>query len=265
MGKSNKIKLDVLICSFGPDGLNYLAKHLPPTLEGVRYVVSWQLPDGDVPIPVELNRDDIEIYKYATRGLSCNRNQVLSHIQSEYGLIADDDQIFLPEGLKEIISYLDSNPDVDIITGRFIGNPKKNYPTKSFDLSRPPKGYYVSSIEIAFRSKSVKSAGVVFDQRFGVGTPFKAYEEVIWLHQMMQKGLKGVYLPIDIAEHQHPTTSEQLSSDLGFIEGKGAMMRIIHPFTWPLRMILHSLPDRRPQGVTACTFISAWLKGASAM
>lgn len=254
--------MDVLICSFGPKGLEHLALHTPPRMQGVRYVVSWQLPDGDAPVPVELVRNDIEVYKYATRGLSCNRNHALAHLKGKYGLIADDDLIFLPSGLNEIIRYFDANPDVDIVTGRFIGNLRKTYPSESFDLAHPPKGYYVSSIEIAFRTRSVIEAGVSFDLRFGVGAPFRAYEEALWLHQLQKRGLKGAYIPVDFSEHHHPSTGEYMSEDAEFIVGKGAFMKIVHPWTWTLRMLAHALPGRRPAGLTLRTYLSAWLKGA---
>ena len=74
LDNNGAIKLQVLICTLGEAGIQRVAKGEHPHVPGVEYLVSWQLPDGDVAIPDELSRPDFKIIKNTTRGLSRNRN-----------------------------------------------------------------------------------------------------------------------------------------------------------------------------------------------
>lgn len=51
LDNNGAIKLQVLICTLGEAGIQRVAKGEHPHVPGVEYLVSWQLPDGDVAIP----------------------------------------------------------------------------------------------------------------------------------------------------------------------------------------------------------------------
>ena len=71
--------LEVLICTIGAEGIRRVAASQRPEIPGVLYLVYWQLPDGDLPVPDELrNRHDTIVIKSASRGISVNRNRALS-------------------------------------------------------------------------------------------------------------------------------------------------------------------------------------------
>lgn len=262
MGAGKGIKLQVLICTYGVEGINRVATTRHPLLEGVQYVVSWQLPGSDCDIPDELKRDDFIIVKNGTKGLSRNRNIAVEAASAPVCLIADDDLDYFDDGLRYVMEVFDRNPDMDIATFQYEGADCKYYPAHEADLRNPPKNYYVSSVEIAFRLDPVKKSGVRFDERFGVGSKFVAGEEDLWLHGLLDRGLKGRYYPVKIAVHKGETTGVRLGATREYIESKGAVFRYIYPVTWPFRMIMHAMRSRKTGWkLGKLTYCKEWLRG----
>lgn len=260
--ENQEIQLQVLICTFGEAGIRRIAEASHPRIPGVEYIVSWQLGDSDGNIPEGLQRDDFRILLSDTRGLSRNRNIALDAASAPICLIADDDLKYNPDVFRNIIEVFKADPQLDIAAFRYSGGDGKHYPDHEFDLRRPPKGYYVSSIELAFRRESVMASGIRFDLRFGIGAQFPSGEENIWLHQLLQAGLKGKFFPITIANHEALTTGSRLGADPEFIRTKGAVMRILFPRSWPLRLLTHTLRNSRKHALHTSTYIRSWLNGA---
>lgn len=259
-----EIQLQVLICTMGEAGIRRVAESRHPQVAGVEYLVSWQLPDGDCPIPEALLRPDFCIVKNPTRGLSHNRNLAISAASAPLCLISDDDIDYTPEALRLVINTFHNNPDLDIATFKYSGADTKYYPDFSFDLRKPAKGYYVSSIEMGFRLESVRKSGVEFNQRFGIGAEFPAGEEDIWIYDLLQSGLKGRFFPSVIARHAEETTGTRRALDPAIIRTKGAVFRHTHPRSWPLRMLAHALRHARRHGITSFfPYCHNWLKGST--
>lgn len=261
---NNSTTLQVLICTFGEEGIKRIVSANHPQVEGVEYLVSWQLPDGDVDIPEKLStRSDFKIIKSSTRGLSRNRNIALREASAPLCLIADDDVLYTSDQIKMVMDSFTSNPTADLITFQYESKgDMKHYPSTSFLLSNPPKGYYVTSFEIAFRREKIIEAGIRFNERFGIGAEFMAGEEEIFIHEALNKGLTGIFIPEVIATHDHPTTGIRHANNPDFIRTKGAVFTHTHPKTWPLRMIAHALRER--PGISFCKYLSYWINGAIA-
>lgn len=256
---NTKPTLEVLICTYGKDGIRRTAAMGLPHVEGVEYLVSWQDPDNSADIPEELIRPDIRVCRSVSKGLSHNRNLALSAAHGEICLIADDDLIYTAGQLLNIIHAYHSHPEADIITFRFESETEKRvYPSHSFNLDSPPKGYFITSFEIAFRLDKVLASGVMFDERFGIGAPFIAGEEDIFVHELLRHGLKGIFLPQTIATHNHATTSTREAGNPDIVRTKGAVFTIIHPRSWPLRMLAHA---GREKIFTPRKYISLWIEG----
>jgi len=134
------------------------------------------------------------------RGLSRSRNTAIINSTAEICILADDDLIYR-EGYSEIVNrYFIENPTVDIITFQVEGidGKFKDYPKESKNL-----GYLgsmkISSVEVAFRRKSIIKAGVLFNEQFGSGSDYLMGEENIFLFDCLKKGLKIKYIPEKIA------------------------------------------------------------------
>lgn len=101
------------------------------------------------------------------------------------------------------------------------------------------KGFYISSVEIAFRLDSIKKSGILFNENFGVGTPvYTCGEEDLWLHDLLQSGIKGRFFPIIIAMHNGPTTGIRRMSDPAVLRAQGAVITRHYPSTFPMRILL---------------------------
>ena len=226
--------LEVLICTYGNEGLNRVAKMNLPTVEGVQYLVSWQTDEFNLILPDELHREDLVIYTTRTKGLSVNRNHALKKASCDICLIADDDLIYTVEQLQAIIETFEKNPSVDIALFRYSGGNNKRYPNQEFDIQKKPKGYYISSIEIAFRRNSLPPTSQ-FDTNFGVGTAMPAGEEFIFIHQAMKLGLKCHFFPITITHHEGLSTGSRQYTD-GILQANGACLAIGYGLLGVLRI-----------------------------
>lgn len=260
--ENHEIQLQVLICTFGKAGIRRIAEAGHPRIPGVEYIVSWQLGDSEGNIPEDLQRDDFRILLSDSRGLSRNRNITLDAASAPICLIADDDLKYNHDVFRKIIDVFKADPQLDIAAFRYSGGDRKHYPDHEFDLRRPPKGYYITSFELAFRRKRIAASGIRFDLRFGIGAQFPSGEENVWLHQLLQAGMKGKFFPITIANHEALTTGSRLGADPQFIRTKGAVMRILFPRTWPLRLLTHALRNARHPAIPTRLYIRSWLAGA---
>lgn len=260
-GKEPETRLDVMICTLGHDGIRRVAAGSHPRMEGVRYIVAWQLPDGDEETPEELRRDDFVVAKTPTRGLSRNRNVALAHATAPLLLISDDDVCYTEEGLGRVIDAFDDNPDCDILTFRYVSaKAPKYYPDGSCDLSHPAKGYYPTSFEIAMRRGSLPE-GLRFDENFGIGATFPSGEEDLFLHDALSRGLRGRFMPVDICRHDGDTTADRMRRSPSLIEAKGAIVPLLYPGSWPLRMLLLAMRSARSGDMPLITYMKAWLRG----
>ncbi len=237
--KKSNVQLQVLICTYGKDGINRVAAGKHPKVEGVEYVVSWQI-DGSIEIPKTLLREDFRVFTSPTKGLSINRNIALSKADAPILLISDDDVDYTPERLLSIIEKFEEYKDQDIITFRYeSSNYVKKYPTSKCDLSNPTKGYYVTSFEIAFRKDAVKGK-IWFNENFGIGATFPSGEEDIFIKDCLDAGLKGIFIPMTIVTHESSTTSQRNLALASRPQTKGAVFLRLQPYSWPLRMLVHA-------------------------
>lgn len=172
-------------------------------------IISHQIIDENIK-PINVINDEIKYLYMNTKGLSKNRNNILSHIDNDgIGIICDDD-ISLVNWFEKIIqeSY-SQNPDADVITFQSI-TPKwvlrKKYKKKNFTHNKISI-LSVSSIEITFKIASIKSKWILFDERFGLGTNIPSWEENIFLKDCLDKWLKVIYILIPLTIHPEYTSS----------------------------------------------------------
>lgn len=261
--------LQVMICTCGADGIERVSKGRHPRMPETEYLVSWQT-DGSTPLPAELERPDMKIFRTATKGLSVNRNHALGKATAPLLLISDDDVDYTEEMLRHVIEAFGKNPDCDVLAFKYesAGGVKKSYPEESFPLTDPPKGYYVSSIEIAMRREAIQGK-IWFNEWFGIGALFPAGEEDVFLHDCKASGIRGRYIPATIARHDSDTTSGRNRKLPEHARIKGAVFSHTHPGDWPLRMAVNAIREARlwirKEGMPPATYISNWLKGVREM
>lgn len=261
--KTDNPTLDILICTIGKEGIERIAALPHPRMTGVRYIVSWQQPDGEYILPDSLHRDDFMISVIRSRGLSNNRNNAFAVASAPFLLISDDDVEYNELYLRNVLESIENNPGCDIIAFRYDSRESpKRFPGHSFELRRMPKGYYVTSFEIALRRESVVRSGILFDTAFGLGAEYPAGEETLFIHKLLKAGLKGIYMPLPCCRHDGLTTGGRPATR-EFIRAKGALFTELFPLSWPLRLITHTLRNmREADGLTTAAYLRAWLSGS---
>lgn len=257
-------QLQVMICTYGKNGIERVATANHPQADGVEYLVSWQT-ENDHEIPSALMRDDFKILVSDTKGISVNRNIALANATAPLLLVSDDDVVYTKENLHSVIEAFATYPETDIIAFRYQSAGKnKYYPSAQVPLASPPKGYFVSSIELAFRRDAVKGK-IWFNENFGIGAQFPSGEEDIFLRDSLDSGLKGIFLPVTIASHDNPTTSGRNMMLPSRPLTKGAVFLRLYPHSWPLRMIAHALREiplwRKGLVPSPISFCINWING----
>lgn len=258
------LTLDVLICTIN-DGIYGIKDVVIPKIDGIRYVVSWQQCDFSAEIPTELQRDDITISIIHERGLSRNRNNAIDHSTGDICMIADDDVRYKPEYFQTVINAFEAYPDIDIATFKYASKShEKQYPDYSFDFKESPKGYLISSIEIAFRRSSV-AGKLKFNEHFGLGAPvLQSGEEGVFILDAKKMGLKGRYFPEVIAIHDDYSTATTRAGNPGVLMAEGAYIHLkFTDGTAPLRYILKAWRVSRNSQVSFFFALKYLLKGVT--
>lgn len=242
-------QITVALCSFGEKGMSKLLSCAHPQMPGVNWLVSWQLPEGDVAVPAELaSRPDFRVVKTPTRGVSVNRNHALDNCPEQgWVLIGDDDVNYSREGLSRLLQAVRERDDAQVICMKYTSHGEfvKPYGAGEWDLRRPPFGWYVTSFELAFRKEA--AASLRFNERLGIGAPrLNSGEETVFLFDLLRSGVKGIFLPIIIGEHPDRTTGERLGKTPEFLFTQGAVLFHIYPLSWPLRHIVHARRSEVP-------------------
>ncbi|WP_300507294.1 glycosyltransferase [uncultured Duncaniella sp.] len=241
---NSMLTLDVLICTYTPDGIRRVAGMNLPALEGVTYIVSWQ-EHADAPVPDSLaSRSDVRVFRLGQKGLSLNRNNAIENSTSDIYLIADDDLRYSAARIEAVRKVFEEDPTLDYASFMYedaqgrVGDCKV-YPTVECDLrKRLPKGFYQTSFEIAVRRRGL-AAELRFHPAFGLGSPWlHAAEEEMFLLTARRLKLNCRFFPIVIATHDGPTTGNRPVTDPCVLRAWGAYLYFAYPFTFPARVVL---------------------------
>lgn len=254
------LTLDVAIATHRKEGIARVASMVMPPVPGVRYVVSWQN-HGGLPIPRELMRDDIIVSRYDSVGLSRNRNNALSHCSADIVLIADDDVILADGCFATVRNAFASYPDTDVMLFKAHRQVPKTYPPESCRISLPlPKGYYMSTYEIAFRRKCFPALG--FHALLGPGNSrYACGEDEYFVISAIRQGLECRFFNSYICSHPHLSTGDKEPTP-GVLRSYGLLITTVYPFTALLRLPLKAWRLSRAGGVSFPGALRHLLSGA---
>ncbi len=202
-----------------------------PSLPGVSYIVVWQMPGmaHSAIIPTALQRSDISVIVSESCGLSVSRNIAISASVADISLLADDDTVILPDAFDRLRHVFDVENPPDIALFRIVGK-NKPYPSSPVRIGcRLPRGYWVTSSEIAFLTRSVRGR-LTFRPDFGLGAPrFTAAEEAFFIADALRLGLAVDMIPVGICVQPSPSSGERpYAPDGGFAASQGAYIRYVH-------------------------------------
>lgn len=230
-------RLQVLIVTHGPQGLERVARMDLPEVDGVGYIVSCQ--SDSRPLPAALCRMDVTVSFTPTRGVGRNRNHALDLACAPYVLLADDDIILHRDGLRRLIELFDANPSLDVATLMCRRPDQGSYPPAGHDLRKRWKNYFPVNYEIALRLGSARRAGLRFCDIMGVGSPrFQSGEEDVLLLNAVRKGLCCRFFPILVCDHPSDTTGTRDARRPGVLQADGVNIALAYSLTILPRLML---------------------------
>lgn len=229
------VRLEILVSTLGAAGIERLARQQWPGAEGVRRIVVWQQAEGQV--PAELRRPDTCIIISPTRGLTASRNHALAEASAPWALLSDDDVSFTDRQLANLRDALELETEADIaLIHANVEGSRKVYPNERRPLPPLPRGYWLSSIEMAIRIKAWRKAGMKFRPEFGLGSGvFESGEEDVAFADAMKRGLRAIFLPVEAGRHTGASTGMQTERP-SFWFAKGGVLRYLHGKAWWLRL-----------------------------
>ncbi|MCM1310367.1 MAG: glycosyltransferase family 2 protein [Bacteroides sp.] len=229
--------LDLAVVTHRPEGIERVARMMLPPIEGVRYVVSWQ-EHQNAPIPPSLLRPDVEIHRFEGKGIASNRNNAIEHCRADIILFADDDILYSKNQLLSIINSFEENPKVDLLTFGSVHNSGCIYPSELTNLKKKlPKGYFVSSFEIAFRRST---AGFLrCCPELGLGSAeLHGGEDEMFLRSAIRRDLNCRFFPITICEHPGASTGTKAHFTNKNLQACGCVIALTYPLSSILRIPL---------------------------
>lgn len=235
---------DIAISTYRQAGIKRLAEADLPRIDGVRYVISWQRHDN-APIPAPLlKRNDILVGRFDGLGQSANRNNSLDLCSADIIIVSDDDLIYYPEGIRQLISAYEQYPKMQLATVRSIHDCNRPFPDKITRLTLPlPKSYYVATFEITMRRELAQS--LRFDTQLGLNSPLMhGGEDEVFLLAAIKKGFDCRFLPITICCHPEVSTGLKPQNRYN-LRALGCVIRLYYPKSWPLRIPLKALRLQR--------------------
>lgn len=170
------------------------------------------------------NKFNIRLLNYNEKGLSKSRNRALKNAKGDVCLIADDDVRYHENYAEKITKAHEKYTNYDIIV---FAVPTTNASrAKSYYTTKKKMGYIrslkIASFEISFKRESIINKNISFNEKFGAGSGQHSMgEENIFIYQCLNKGLKVLYLPIEIGTVTHEESTwfsgynEKYFMDLG--------------------------------------------------
>ena len=149
------------------------------------------------------------------RGVAKSRNVVLNSTDTKYLLFADDEIIFLSDGIKSAISHLEANPECDLVLAQAVdtkGKLRKSYPEKEVKLTKFNSAK-AATYEMIVRVESVRNKSVAFDENFGAGAENYLGDEYIFITDLLKKGGKATFLPLTIAIHPEESSGSRWGTE----------------------------------------------------
>lgn len=158
------------------------------------------------------------------KGLSKSRNLAIKNSTADICILADDDMEYISNYKENILKQFKLNPYADLIAFQVEGIEEmfKNYYPKPRQLNFITS-MKVSSVEIAFKRKSLIDNNIKFNELFGSGSKYYAGEENIFLYDCLRSNLKLHYVPLKVSNlHLGESTWFEGFNDEYFIT-KGAV------------------------------------------
>jgi len=255
-------KINSLVTTYN-SGIDHVKKYLLPQLKNCNVLVSHQIIDKKIKPEKKFLGKNVKYFPLFNKGLSKNRNNILKRVNGGISIITDDDEDFI-SGFEEVVRKAYSKLDkADVITFSVLDENGKNL----FNLKNKVFKHSVFSAMkvysqgITFRTNSVKSKGIIFDENFGIGAKFGAGEEQIFLKDCLDKKLKVYHWPTPIVGHPRESTGRKWNENLIKTKSAVAIRMFGKFFSIPLLIGLFLVRYHKAEGFSKKEIINNLIKG----
>lgn len=206
-------KLEILISTMHRNSLDFIDKMFQnANVNSVNILVINQTTKTHL---LKSDKVNIRVLNFFEKGISKSRNQAIKNSNSKYVLFTDDDVVFEPNFEQIILDAFKDKPEAGFLVFKaktLTGKDYRKYKDVDFELSKQSvQG--VMSIEIACDLEKVKTSGVIFDERFGIGSQFETAEEYLFISQLIKNNVRGYFCNQYIVSHSEYNSGKALGSD----------------------------------------------------
>ena len=191
-------------------------------------------------------------------GVAKSRNAAIKHASGEFLIFGDDDIVFIEEGVWEAIRYFQSHPECSIILAQAVdetGSLRKRYTSKITPLKLTNTAR-AATYEMLIRVDAIKNAGISFDENFGAGVENYLGDEYIFIADALRAGLKGVHLPVVVAQHPTESSGSKWGSERDLSARAKVFSRVFGPFAPIMRLgFLLKTDNKKPSLIKSLRFI----------
>ena len=157
----------------------------------------------------------VRVINTSDSGLSKSRNLAIESAIGKILIIADDDVIYQNAFVEKIIAAYNKFDKATIINFCAIkekGVSLKKYPKDSKLQLNAFEVFNISSVEITINKEKLDSAGIRFDENFGLGSSFELGEESVFLFDLKHKKQQIAFENQVIVKHEGLTSSNKIDS-----------------------------------------------------
>lgn len=208
-------------------------------------VVINQCPDMEK-IPDNIDGVMQKFYSYKEKGLSKSRNKAIEKCQSDIFLIADDDMQYVNNYENIVRDAYEKYKDADIIAFYVSSDNKNNIKPKLKEGKiNFLTTFKLQSVQLSFKTESIKSQNIKFDENFGAGSELYMGEENIFLIDCLKSKLKIYSYPVEIARLTDRESTWFSGYTSKYFQVKGACFSRISKHFWLLLFIQFVLRKRK--------------------
>ena len=177
-------------------------------------------------------------------------------LRSQWALLADDDITLDGEAFASLKQGLQRNTDwnnVGALATRLMKDENTPWREEAQDLSILEgrqtgvlrRIQRINSMELVLNVSALRSWGIQFDTRFGLGAPpTNGGEEVMLLDSILRCG--GRIVPVNVAPRLHPEESSGQAINPATAFTQGAVHRFVFgPSLWPALFVVYALKQVR--------------------
>ena len=207
------MKIEFLIATTNRTDLTFLEKMFQNIdIKTIKILIINQCFEIPVPKNISTSHQNIRIISVNEKGLSKSRNLALKNAIGDICVIADDDIVY-EKDILEKIQYDYATNNFDMVTYRtIVANKTSKKYGDNFNKHNVLSIMSVCSIQITLNSRSIINHGILFDEKFGVGSVnYPCGEENIFLKDCLDNHLQCFSSNFILNTHPSETNGDSFS------------------------------------------------------